>query len=278
VNVGVLTTGYDCPKIDMVVLIRLTMSPSLMVQMIGRGLRIWEGKENCLILDFGRNIKRHGPIDNIRLKESTDAEGVAPAKECPECHELVHAAVLLCPECGFEFPPPKKLQTPKASTAAVLASQKTVTISEHEVIDTYYSEHTKKGADESHPKTLRVTYKVGKLGMVREEWLCFEHDGGFPRQKAESWWRMRSHDPCPRTIKRVLEVIDSGGIAPTLAIQVEEKEGEKFPRVIAYKVGEVPEAVPAENLPIVLELANRRRGGESEVDAEQYVQNEDVPW
>lgn len=52
VNVGVLTEGFDYPEISAVVIARPTMSPSLYVQMIGRGLRIIENKKNCLIIDY----------------------------------------------------------------------------------------------------------------------------------------------------------------------------------------------------------------------------------
>lgn len=62
INVAVLTTGFDAPNIDCVVLLRPTMSPGLYYQMIGRGFRLHSSKENCLVLDFGENIMRHGPV------------------------------------------------------------------------------------------------------------------------------------------------------------------------------------------------------------------------
>ncbi len=41
------------------------MSPGLYAQICGRGFRLFPGKDNCLILDFGGNIARHGPLDAI---------------------------------------------------------------------------------------------------------------------------------------------------------------------------------------------------------------------
>lgn len=259
-NVGVLTTGYDCPRIDMVVLWRCTMSPGLYVQMVGRGLRLHESKTNCLILDYGGNVKRHGPIDDVRVKvKDEDGEGAAPVKTCPECGELCHAAVRECPECRYQFPPPVKASTVVASKAAILKAEKEIVYHELDVLDTRYSEHRKRGSAEGDPRTLRVDYKVGKLGQIRSEWVCLEHDG-FARGKAERWWKMRSDDPCPRTVERALEVIDSGGLAVTTKIQVKEIEGEKFPEITAYLIGDKPPAVPAEDYETVLALANRRRG------------------
>ena len=65
-NVNVLTTGFDAPNIDCVALLRPTMSPGLFYQMCGRGFRLHSGKQNCLVLDFGGNVMRHGPVDEIK--------------------------------------------------------------------------------------------------------------------------------------------------------------------------------------------------------------------
>ena len=62
-NCDVLTTGFDAPGIDAIAVLRATASPGLFAQICGRGLRTSPNKTNCLILDFGSNVKRHGPID-----------------------------------------------------------------------------------------------------------------------------------------------------------------------------------------------------------------------
>lgn len=58
-NVDLLTEGFDEPATSCVVSVRETMSPIFYVQSIGRGLRQYPGKENCLLLDFSRNSERH---------------------------------------------------------------------------------------------------------------------------------------------------------------------------------------------------------------------------
>jgi len=56
-NAMLLTEGYDCPAVDCVVNLRLTKSESLYSQIIGRGTRLYPGKENLLVLDF---LWQHG--------------------------------------------------------------------------------------------------------------------------------------------------------------------------------------------------------------------------
>jgi DNA repair protein RadD len=107
INVNVLTTGFDHPGVDCVCLVRATASCGLYIQCIGRGTRVSEGKENCLILDYGSNVERHGFIDQVKPKDKmSGGDGEAPVKQCEKCQTIVHAAAKICPECGFEFPAP----------------------------------------------------------------------------------------------------------------------------------------------------------------------------
>lgn len=55
VNVSVLTTGFDAPHVDMIAILRPTQSVSLYQQIIGRGLRLSEGKKDCLVIDYTGN-------------------------------------------------------------------------------------------------------------------------------------------------------------------------------------------------------------------------------
>ncbi len=134
VNVNILTTGFNVPDIDTLVMLRPTKSPVLYVQAAGRGMRIAPGKENCLYLDFAGNIDYHGPVDDLELRTKTgDGSGDAPKKRCPECKTLVHASVRICTGtrevdyerivCGYEFPPPEPEEkiNDKASMSRVLS-------------------------------------------------------------------------------------------------------------------------------------------------------------
>lgn len=65
VNVSVLTTGFDAPHVDMIAILRPTESVGLLQQIIGRGLRVDEGKDTCLILDYAENLPRHCPEGDV---------------------------------------------------------------------------------------------------------------------------------------------------------------------------------------------------------------------
>lgn len=73
VNVGVLTTGFDYPALEAVLIARSTMSLSLYYQIVGRAMRISPQKENAWIVDMGGNINLFGPIETMKIKK--DHEG-----------------------------------------------------------------------------------------------------------------------------------------------------------------------------------------------------------
>ena len=93
VNVAVLTTGFDAPHCDVIALLRATESAALLQQMIGRGLRLSDGKEDCLVLDYAENVDRHSPDGdvfnpNIKTINSSDFEGEYLVARCEKCSTL----------------------------------------------------------------------------------------------------------------------------------------------------------------------------------------------
>lgn len=103
-NANLLCIGFDFPGIDLIAMMRPTLSPGLYLQMAGRGLRISPEKKDCLVLDFAGNVAKHGPITEVRPpSRKRKGEGVAPSKICPECDEIVPAQARICPVCGHEF-------------------------------------------------------------------------------------------------------------------------------------------------------------------------------
>jgi DNA repair protein RadD len=241
-NVNVLTTGFDAPQVDCVALLRPTLSAGLYYQMVGRGFRLAPGKTDCLVLDYGGNVLRHGPVDQLAVttQDRGKGDGEPPAKECPECHAVVAAAFAHCPQCGHEFPPPERQQhEAKASSAGVISGQFTDT--EHPVRSVFYAVHLKRGGDENTPRTLRVEYEVSWNHWVKE-WVCVEHQG-FARRKAELWWKERCDLPCPTTATEAQELASRRLLAEPTHITVRETAGEDFPRIIAWRLGAKPEAL-----------------------------------
>ena len=110
-NANVLTTGFDYPDIDLIVMLRPTMSPGLYVQMAGRGMRLKSHTDHCLVLDFAGVVKQHGPITYVQppsASKEIKGETEAPVKVCDNCHELVHPSAKICPACQHPFPEPEK--------------------------------------------------------------------------------------------------------------------------------------------------------------------------
>ena len=58
-NSMLLTEGWDCPSVDCVVVLRPTKVRALYSQMVGRGTRLYPGKEELLLLDFLWHTERH---------------------------------------------------------------------------------------------------------------------------------------------------------------------------------------------------------------------------
>ncbi|WP_166263568.1 DEAD/DEAH box helicase [Marinobacter caseinilyticus] len=85
VNVSVLTTGFDAPHVDFIAILRPTQSVSLYQQIVGRGLRLDEGKQDCLVIDYaGNSVNLHHPE-------------VGEAKPKPDSEPVQ----VFCPGCGF---------------------------------------------------------------------------------------------------------------------------------------------------------------------------------
>ena len=100
VNIGGLTTGFDAPIIDCVVFMRATASPSLFVQMAGRGLRTFEEKKDCLVLDMAGNFERFFSIEEPITSQDNK---IAKDKICPDCGHKVKAGEKVCSECLYTF-------------------------------------------------------------------------------------------------------------------------------------------------------------------------------
>lgn len=200
VNRDVLTLGFDAPNVDCIALLRATKSPGLYYQMVGRGFRIHPSKKDCLVMDFGGNILRHGPVDDVaprknKIRISEPGAGEAPVRKCPECHEYVPINVLVCPECGYQFPIAKHEK--KATEASVLSEGP----EEVEVLDVSYRVNEKK-KPEGLSRTLRVDYDTGYVSIP--EFVCLEHKG-YPREKAVQWWRRRSVTDVPLSVDEAVE-------------------------------------------------------------------------
>jgi DNA repair protein RadD len=239
-NVDVLTTGLDVPPIDLVVFLRATASPSLYLQMCGRGMRPHPGKKNCLVLDFAGNVVRHGPIDNVQIKSngsggSKSAEQVL--KECLNCFDHVSRFETVCPSCGEPFSVDAGFMPQhdaSATDAAILSSQ--IKPEPYSVDKMQFRRHEKDGK----PDSVRVSYICGP--SVFNVWVCIEH-GGYARDSAYEW--LRQHHPggdMPHTTDDILLAGNEGEFKKPTQILV--KQSGKYPEIVDFFFnGQLREAV-----------------------------------
>ncbi|MFO0237144.1 MAG: DEAD/DEAH box helicase family protein [Betaproteobacteria bacterium] len=102
-----LQIGFDCPPADCILMCRPTKSKSIYFQQLGRGLRPFPGKENCMVLDQTGNVKRFGFVEDIEvfeLTEGKESQQEAPMKDCPDCNAILTNFTMECPHCGYLFP------------------------------------------------------------------------------------------------------------------------------------------------------------------------------
>lgn len=91
VNVGILTTGFDYPELDVIAILRVTESAGLYQQIVGRGTRLADGKTDFLVLDYTDNIDNFfgasGNIFEPTIKAYGKKQSVKIEVCCPECNQ-----------------------------------------------------------------------------------------------------------------------------------------------------------------------------------------------
>lgn len=242
VNSDKLTTGFDYPDIDLIVMLRPTASIVLWVQMLGRGTRpvYAEGydlnsiegrlgaiaaskKQNCLVLDFAGNTKRLGPInDPVIPRKRGKKGGEAPVKECNYCPTINHASARFCISCGGEFIFVTKIVEQASSEELIKGAIP--------VIEDFTVTHVTYGINERFNKTptLRVSYHCG-FSLFKEA-VCLQHDNEWVKGKAQSWWSASGGKlPFPNTIEDAVARV--GELAPPKSIRVWTNK--QYPEVMA---------------------------------------------
>ena len=199
-NVGILTTGFDCPEVEAIILYRATKSLPLMQQMCGRGSRVTETKKKFLILDFGNNIKRHNFWESTRTwsleKKPKGKAGVAPVKTCPKCGGLVPLQVRECTleiedvPCGYVWPPPKRedpeiieLKLLDKSAVAKLYHQeqgveKLAKLCKLKLLNPFAVLHRLKTKEEGIKFVSLMGYKSSFVHVNKKRFKCFGEGGG----------------------------------------------------------------------------------------------------
>lgn len=251
-NNNILTTGFDCPSLKLIVMLRPTMSSVLWVQMLGRGTRpsyadgfdlsTKEGrieairqsdKQYCLVLDYSGNSRRLGQINDPKIpRKKGKGNGEMPSKICPQCDTYNHAKAVICSFCGKEFEFNNKL-TLKASEKQLIAKKELPQIENFEVRRITYSKNKGKNGKKD---TLRVSYYCFddfNKPHYFNDFVCIEHpDGTYPKRKAFDWWRFRSNNPFPEKIDDVLDNINF--LKSPTHLKVHVNATKNFPQILSY--------------------------------------------
>jgi DNA repair protein RadD len=232
-NCDTLTTGFDAPNVDCIIMLRSTKSSGLYVQMLGRGTRLHESKENCLVLDFAGNVENFGPIEHIKApkaKKQKDGEKLPPIKICPECREPAFAFSKVCQGCGYRWPDNEVKHDTEASDAAVMQSEEEKGFWLDVDVVRYKKDFSKKNG----APMMVVSYDCGMLTR-RSYWLP-EHEG-YARTKTAGLWKKHikvwaTRQELPSTVDEAVKYAQLGELKEPSRIFV-KKDG-KYWRIEDY--------------------------------------------
>ena len=163
INIDVLTTGFNCRDLDMIVMLRPTGSPPLYVQMVGRECEPLPGRKTVSCWIFLQMSRDTGRSMRLTRKLPEKARAYLLQRKCPDCQAIIAAGFRICPVCGHEFPPPEPKIAPKPVEAPVLKSQ--IKPQEYTVTRVWYCRHKKQGKRDS----VRIEYTCGFLNF--KEWV-----------------------------------------------------------------------------------------------------------
>ncbi len=203
-NVEILTKGADFPCIDCVICLRPTESMRLWWQMIGRGIRLFLGKVDCLLLDFSGNLAKFGSLGSPLWKYEGGIKKKTgkPQKICPACEGSINIGASQCPQCDYIFLKESVERELKHSAEADLETDLSKPKSAeryYTVGAVYYSKHKSKAGNES----LCATYHSGRFSV--SEYIPFGNATPWAKKKCLDFIKPRS-DLLPESIDEALEL------------------------------------------------------------------------
>mgnify|MGYP003705806343 CR=1 FL=1 len=237
-NVGVLTEGWDAPRTDCIALLRPTQSVGLYVQMCGRGMRLHDNKENCLLLDYGENVARHGCLDEVEPGESLP--GRYKPKICASCNAINSPSAKECIECGqvFESTQSKVLWTKKerevarrtkADRQAVLSDERKASAPKNKPITDIHASVVK---SKNGSEYCQVVFTVKDEFFPKKMPLMFGHPTAH-NMAVRKWKKITTKWGSPSQPWMAAELINSGAF-DTISEIIVQKQG-KYENVVGIK-------------------------------------------
>lgn len=264
VNYGILTTGFDFPALDCIVMLRPTKSPGLWVQMLGRLTRPFYAwvpaetqedrlaaiaasvKQNGLVLDFAYNTANMGPINDPKLpKKKGKGSGDPPIKTCgrtgnPPVSNIVEGTS--DPDRGGGKGGCEAWNHPSARKCVQCGAEFTFEVKFGETAGT---QDLLAGGAYTRPvvneyAVTRVAYerhqKADRPDSIRVQYYCglrrFTHyitpeHGGNPRRRSEHWWMLHQGGQMPESTRECLTAIDRLAVPASIRVW----ENKKYPSV-----------------------------------------------
>lgn len=240
-NVDMLTTGYDCPSVDFIVVMRPTQSSSLWVQILGRGTRMHPEKKDCLIFDYARNTQRLGTINDPKISNAVETrecgecgfvngksakkcggcgasmkreDVLPPMKTCEKCGFMAFASTRQCGFCGHTFPV-RDLTTNEASTLDVVTKTQKI----ENVKEVRYEIHHKQ-KPEGISKSVKMTFFCFS-GHSYLKWLKIDGCPEWQKKQFHNFWNKAGKTTSPLTCEQFIDFSNKGLV--------------KFPKTIIAK-------------------------------------------
>lgn len=205
-SVDMLSEGWDETGVDLILLLRPTMSPMVYVQQVGRGMRLHPGKKDVLVLDCADAVARHGlPSAPVVVVPGHSGKGEAPVKLCPECDFALHASIMTCKECGYVFPR-KQYREPATLTL--------------EEVETLYRKYTRACPALVKVSRVDVFKDYGRIRMVltftdpvthkrQHGWYFFHQNNMDHHRFAEEWESVTNMSQTPKNIDEAYDMLRS---------------------------------------------------------------------
>lgn len=231
-NVELATIGVDFPCIDTIVILRPTMSLGLHEQILGRGVRLYPNKQDCLILDFAGNLAQHGNLGSptwkwfgskkVELKKNN-------TKICPKCETNVSVFYSECPSCQYIFL--KETIPVEHNEDADMETNLNATNSEERWYKPSQIIYSRNMGKAGKLDTFKVHYLCGKADFY--QFICFDHERGSWANKNALLWAKERGD-IPESIDEALQICEGWKKPKTICVKP-QKANPKYKEVCGFE-------------------------------------------
>lgn len=210
VNVGLYTRGFDYPQLESIVMLRATTSLRLYIQIIGRLLRTHDEKDHGFLCDYGSNVERFGPIDNITPPKLPKKKGDIPKKLClaimeeniefeglmyrkgNDCGYPNLLSAKKCRVCGAEFVSTNEdglyIMKTKGEILKAKIDSETITCFVHSV------DFEKAYSSKDGTPMIKIRFLDEEFRSLHNQYLCLDHEG-YAKHQATKFLLAMMKDP-----------------------------------------------------------------------------------